>query len=158
MRPWQRKAGLESKAAGALPSFTAFLPCGITPPLTACQYPAHSPRLIPSTLSHPGLISTCRVPKALLTSLISHEGPPNSDPSFVHVHMGSLSSWGVRSVHQTLCWTLTLIISNPHNKLTGSTGPISQMRKLRLSEVTSLVRGRSAIKQNSWNLNQIMSL
>ena len=38
-------------------------------------------------------------------------------PSFVYVHTASLSSWGVRSVHQALCWTLTLIISNSHNEL-----------------------------------------
>ena len=90
-------------------------------------FQAHPKHTLP--WNHPGLISTWWVPKALFTSLISHEGPSYSVPSFVHVYMASLSSWGVRSVHQALCWTLTLIISNPHNKLTGSTGPISQMRK-----------------------------
>ena len=86
------------------------------------SFQAHPKHTLP--WNHPGLISTWWVPKALFTSLISHEGPSFSVPSFVHMYMASLSSWGVRSVHQALCWTLTLITSNPHNKLTGSTGPI----------------------------------
>ena len=63
--PWQRRAGLESQAAGALPSFTAFLPCRITTPLTVCQYPAHFPRLSPSTLSH-GTILDSSLPAGFL--------------------------------------------------------------------------------------------
>ena len=65
--------------------------------------------------NHPGLISSCWVPKALFISLISHEGPSYSALSFVHMHIASLNSWGLRSVHQALSWTLTLIISIPHN-------------------------------------------
>ena len=48
------------------PSFTAFLPCGIAPPLTACQHPAHLSR------SSWTRLSSCWV---LFTSLISREGP-----------------------------------------------------------------------------------
>ena len=40
------------------PSFTAFLPCGIAPPLMACQHPAHLSRLIPSTLSHETILDS----------------------------------------------------------------------------------------------------
>ena len=40
------------------PSFTAFIPCGIAPPLTACQHPAHLSRLIPSTLSHETILDS----------------------------------------------------------------------------------------------------
>ena len=123
-------------------SFTAFLPCGIAPPLTACQYPAHFPMLSLSTLSHETILDSF-LPAGFLR-LCSHlssliKDPSYSTPSFVHMHTASLSSWRVRSVHEALCWTLTLIISNPYNKLTGSPGPISQMRKLRLSKVISLV-------------------
>ena len=57
------------------PSFTAFLPWGITPPLTACQHPAHLPRLIPRTLSHGTILDLSLFLLVLFTSLISREGP-----------------------------------------------------------------------------------
>ena len=156
MRPWQRsqavgRTHLPSQLFFHLESLLLSQSINI-PPIFPGSAQTHS-SMKPSW-TH---LSSCWVPKALFTSLISHERPSYSAPSFVHMYMASLRSWGVRSVHQALCWTLMLIISNPHNKLTGSTGPISQMRKLRLSEVVSLVWGWSAVKQKSWNLNQIMS-
>ena len=121
MRPWQRRAGSQSQAAGGLLSFTAFLPCRIAPPLTAWQYPAHHPsRLSPHTLSH-GTILDSSLPSGFLRPCLHLsfllKDPSYYAPSFVYVHTASLSSWGVRSVHQALCWTLTLIISNSHNEL-----------------------------------------
>ena len=119
MRPWQRRAGFQSQTAGGLASFTAFLPFGIALSLTVYQYPDHflaSPKThspMKPSWTHPYLLGS----QALFTSLISHEGPSYSAPSFVHVHMASLSSCGVRSVHEALCWTLMLIISNPHSKM-----------------------------------------
>ena len=70
----------------------------------------HSP-MKPSWIS----LSSCWVPKALFTSLV--KDPSYSAPSFIHIQTTFLSSWGIRSVHQALCWTLILIISKPHNKL-----------------------------------------
>ena len=89
-----------------------------------------------------------------LSSLISHEGPSYSAPSFVHVHMASLSSCGVRSVHEALCWTLMLIISNPHSKMHSKYWPHFT------DEETDWVRLHhwSAVTQKSWNLNQLMSV
>ena len=151
---WTRESS--SRSPAFLPSFSSMWNHSSSHSLSiSCPFSQAQPKYT-LVWNHLGFISTCWVPKALFTSLISHERPSYSASSFVHVYMASLRSWGVRSVHQALCWTLTLIISNPHNKLTGSTGPISQMRKLRLSEVVSLVWGWSAAKQKSWNLNQIM--
>ena len=116
MRPWQRTAGFQSQTAGGPASFTAFLPFGIALSLTVYQYPDH---FLASPKTHSPMkpscthLSSCWVPKAL----ISHEGPSYSAPLFVHVHMASLSSCRVRSVHEALCWTLMLIISNPHSKM-----------------------------------------
>ena len=70
----------------------------------------HSP-MKPSWIS----LSSCWVPKALFTSLV--KDPSYSAPSFIHIQTTFLSSWGIRSVHQALCWTLILTISKPHNKL-----------------------------------------
>ena len=105
-----------------------------------------------STLSHETILDSF-LPAGFLR-LCSHlssliKDPSYSTPSFVHMHTASLSSWRVRSVHEALCWTLTLIISNPYNKLTGSPGPISQMRKLRLSKVISLVWGCSTVNRRA---------
>ena len=56
-------------------SFTAFLPCGTTPPLMACQHTAH---LSKSSQAHPPMepswtrLSSCWV---VFTFLISREGP-----------------------------------------------------------------------------------
>ena len=140
------RGGLNSrvKQKEALPFFTIFLPFGISPPLTACQYPAHPSRLSPHTLSH-GTILDWLLPAGSLRPCLHLsfllKDPSYSAPSFVYVHAASLSSWGVRSVHQALGWTLMLIISNPHNKLTGSTGPISQMRKqTKQGHITGLKR------------------
>ena len=162
VRTWgPGRGGLDSRVKQQEPCFLHSFSSMWTHPSShslsiSCPFSQYHPKYT-LAWNHPGLISTCWVPKALFTSLISHERPSYSAPSFVHMYMAFLRSWEVRSVHQALCWTLMLIISNPHNKLTGSTGPISQMRKLRLSEVVSLVWGWSAVKQKSWNLNQIMS-
>ena len=124
MRPWQRRAGFQSQTAGGPAFFTAFLPFGIALSLTTCQYPAH---FLGSPQTHSPMkpscthLSSCWVPKALI--LISHEGPSYSAPSFVHMHMASVSSWGVRSVYQALCWAMMLIISNPHSKLHSKCWP-----------------------------------
>ena len=147
-----------SRSPAFLPSFSSMWNHSSSHSLSiSCPFSQAHPKH-PLPWNHPALISTCWVPKALFTSLIFHEGPSYSVSSFVHMHTASLSSWGARSAHHALCWALTLIISNPHNKLTGSPGSILQMRKLRLSEVISLVCERSAVKQKSWNLNKIMSL
>ena len=60
-------------------------------------------------------LSSCWVPKALFTPLV--KDPSYPAPSFIHMQTAFLSSWGLRSVHQALCWTIILIISKPHNKL-----------------------------------------
>ena len=73
--------------------------------------------------NQPGFISSCWVPEAPFTTLISHEGPSYSASSFVHVHTASLSSWGVRSVHQALFWNEMLIISNPHSEMPSKYWP-----------------------------------
>ena len=97
--------------------FTAFLPCGIAPPLMACQHPAHLSRLSPNTLSHGTILDLSLFLLVLFTSLISREGPVLFC-SIICTHAHSFSQLlRVRSVHQALCWTLTMIISNPHNKL-----------------------------------------
>ena len=84
------------------PSFTAFLPCGIAPPLAAWQYPAHHPsRLSPPTLSH-GTILDSSLPAGFLRPCLHlsslMKDPSYSAPSFVHMHTASLSSWRVSSV------------------------------------------------------------
>ena len=60
-------------------------------------------------------LSSCWVPKALFTPLVKDPSYPT--PSFIHMQTAFLSSWGIRSVHQALCWIILLIISKPHNKL-----------------------------------------
>ena len=60
-------------------------------------------------------LSFCWVPKALFTPLVKDPSYPT--PSFIHMQTAFLSSWGIRSVHQALCWIILLIISKPHNKL-----------------------------------------
>ena len=69
------RGGLDSRVKQwkPTPSFTACLPFGIAPLLTACQYPAYPSRLSPNTLSHETILeslSSCWVPKALLTFLL----------------------------------------------------------------------------------------
>ena len=119
MRPWQKRAELKSQAAGALLPSQLFFhvespllsqPINILPifPGPSQVYSHMKP-----SWTHPYLLGS----QALFTSLISHEGPSYSAPSFVHVHMASLSFCGVRSVHEALCWTLMLIIANPHSKI-----------------------------------------
>ena len=80
----------------------------------------HPSRLSPHTLSH-GTILDSSLPSGFLRPCLHLsfllKDPSYYAPSFVYVHTASLSSWGVRSVHQALCWTLTLIISNSHNEL-----------------------------------------
>ena len=60
-------------------------------------------------------LSSYWVPKAVFTSLVKDPSCPA--PSFIHMQTAFLSSWGIRSVHQALCWIILLIISKPHNKL-----------------------------------------
>ena len=121
MRPWQRRAGFQSQTAGGLAflhSFSSIWNCSFSHSLSiSCPFSS----LTPNTLSHETILHSslfllgCQ--GSHLSSLISHEGPSYSAPSFVHVHMASLSFCGVRSVHEALCWTLMLIISNPHSKM-----------------------------------------
>ena len=131
---WTRESS--SRSPAFLHSFSSLWNCASSHGLLAScpSFQAHPKHTLP--WNHPGLVSLPAGFCLHLSFLIKDLS--YSAPSFVHVHTASHSSWGVRSVHQALCWILMLIISNPHNKLRGSTGPISQMRKLRLSEVTSL--------------------
>ena len=113
------RGGLDSsEAAGALPSFTTFFhvelpllswPVGILPILPGSAQ-THCP-MKPSCIH----LSSYWVPKALFISLISQEGPVLFCSNICTCAHASLNSWGVRTVHQALCWTLTLIISNPHS-------------------------------------------
>jgi len=48
----------ESSSGKNTPSFTAFLPFGISPPLTVYQYPAHLSRLSPNTLFHETILDS----------------------------------------------------------------------------------------------------
>ena len=92
-------------------------PVNILPILPGSVHPS---RLSPHTLSH-GTILDSSLPSGFLRPCLHLsfllKDPSYYAPSFVYVHTASLSSWGVRSVHQALCWTLTLIISNSHNEL-----------------------------------------
>ena len=69
--------------------------------------------------------------------------------------MASLSSCRVRSVHEALCWTLMLIISNPHSKIHSKYWPHFTDKE---TENEWGPRHWSAVKQKSWNLNQLMSV
>ena len=94
VRPWQKRAELKSQAAGALLPSQLFFhvespllsqPINILPifPGPSQVYSHMKP-----SWTHPYLLGS----QALFTSLISHEGPSYSAPSFVHVYMTSLSS------------------------------------------------------------------
>ena len=125
--------------------------------LISCPFSQAHPKY-PLPWNHNGLIPTCWVPEALFTSFISHEGPSYSAPSFVHVHTASLSSWGVRSVHQTLCWILMLIISNPHSKMRSKYWPHFTDEETETKWDHILVWGLLPVKQKSCTLNQLMSV
>ena len=130
------RGGLDSRVEQQQPSFLHSFSSTWNRPSShglsiSCPFPQAHPKY-PLPWNHPGLIPTCWVPKALFTPPISHEGPSYSASSSVHGFSQLLARVGVgvvRSVHQALGWTLTLIISNLHNKLTGSPGPTSQMSK-----------------------------
>ena len=92
----------ESNSGKNTPSFTAFLPLGIAPPLTACQYPTHLSRLSPNTFFYETILDSS-LPAGLLRLCLQlsslMKDPSYSAPSFEHIHTASLSSWGVRCVH-----------------------------------------------------------
>ena len=156
MRPWQRRAGFQSQTSGALPSFTAFLPCRIAPPLMACKYPTHLSRLSPNTLSHGTILDSSLF---LLGSVyISHFSWRTHLILLHHLYMCTwlLTAPGrVRSVHQPVFLNLMLIIANAHTKLHSKCWPRFT------DEETETEWGPhhwSAFKQKSWNLNQLMSV
>ena len=136
-------------------SFTAFLPCGIAPPLMACQHSAHLSSLSPNTLSLGTILdsSLFLLGSVYISYLLWRT--IFSTPSFVHMHTASHSSWGVSSIHQALCWTLMLIISNPHSNLHSKYWPhftgeeTEKLRSHHWSEGGQLLNRRAGIWMSS---------
>ena len=104
-----------------LHSFSSLWNCPSSHGLSAScpSFQAHPKHTLP--WNHPGLVSLPAGFCLHLSFLV--KDPSYSAPSFVHMHMASHSSWGVRSVYQALFWNLMLIISNPHSKLHSKCWP-----------------------------------
>ena len=150
------RGGLDIRVKQQEPSFLhSFSSLWNCPSSHGLSYPAHLSRLIPSTLSHGTILDSSLF---LLGSVyISHLlwRTIFSTPSFVHMHTASHSSWGVSSIHQALCWTLMLIISNPHSNLHSKYWPhftgeeTEKLRSHHWSEGGQLLNRRAGIWMSS---------
>ena len=138
MRPWQRKAGFQSQTADVLPFLQLFFhvelpflshPVNI-PPISPGSAQTHSPM-------NPSWTHLFLFPNVLFISLISHEVPVLFW-SIICIHAHDVSQLLEGKICGGPQCYLSLILTT---SCTGNTGPISQMRKLRLSEVTSVLWG-----------------